>query len=94
MTFKESILIVIKNVFIHTSFRNRSAEYVMEVFAMKQKGSDTMGLLPPVPKVEVTTIDEQHDQWSLVYDDLTIEYIVTWRPSTVKPGQFVLENIH
>ena len=93
MTFKESILIAIKHVFIHTAFRSRSAEYVLETYNMKHKGSDTMGFLPPVPKIEVTTLDEQHDQWSLVYDDLTIEYIVTWRPSTVKPGQFVMEKI-
>ena len=93
MTIKESIKIAILSVFKHTLFRSRSAEYVMEVFAMKHKGSATMGFLLPIPKVEVTTIDNLHDKWTLVYDDLTIDYIVTWRPSKIKTEQYVMEKI-
>ena len=93
MTIKESILEAIKRMFIHSLFRSRSAEYITELCNSKHKGSDTMRFLPPIPKVEVKALDDTHDQWALVFDDLTIECIVTWRPSKMKVGQFVLEGI-
>ena len=93
MTIKESIKAAISSVYKHSVFRERSAEYITGLCNSRHKGSDTMSFLPPIPKIEVTGIDDKHDQWTLVFDDLTIDYIVTWRPSTVKPGQFVLEMI-
>lgn len=93
MTIGESIKQAITRNFANTIFFNRSGEYVAELCNKRIKGSDTMVFLPPIPKVEVETIDEVHDKWKIVYDDTTIEGIVTWRASKIKQDKFVFVGI-
>ena len=93
MGIKECVKTAITRAFKNNVFRERSSEYITESLNSKYKGSSTMGIILPIPNVEVTNIDAQHDQWILVFDDLKIEAIVTWRSSVTKEGQFVLTDI-
>lgn len=93
MKITESFATAIGQVFAHTTFVNRTEEVVMGMCHKSFKGSDTMALLPPIPKLEVRMIDDTHDVWRIVFEDITLEYVVTWTPSTILKGQFVFTNI-
>ena len=91
MTIKEAIIDTIDTNFKHTRMK-RNADDMRNIFNSKIGDSETIRILPPIQRLELATIDDLHDKLSLFYDDVTIDGVVTWKPS-VKEDYFVLMSV-
>lgn len=85
MTIRESFRRHITNTFVHTVFTERTPEVIFKTLQTKVKGSDTI-LVMEIDEILVEKIDETHDKVIIVFDDMEIEGVFTWRKATATNG--------
>ena len=86
MTIRESFRRHITNAFVHTVFTDKTPEVILKTLQTKVKGSDTITLVMEIDEILVEKIDETHDKVIIVFDDMEIEGVFTWRKATVTDG--------
>ena len=80
MTIGESFKTAINNAFRYTLFKKRDIDYFYDMFSTNIHGTN-FTLIPPISKIKVKKIDEEHDELNLCYDDITISGVITWKKS-------------
>ena len=78
-SYKESIY----NGFIHTSFRDRTAETIKATLNANVIGSGNVTLVPKIDKLEVTKVNDMTDSVTFIYDDFKFSLVFNWRKSTL-----------
>lgn len=68
-------------------FFERTEREVIETLNTGVYGSANMRVFPEVSKVEVTKIDDTHDEVKLIWSDLEVKGIVTWRKGQFPDGE-------
>ena len=76
-SFKEAI----NNAFKFTRFYKRDKQTMLDTLKTKNRGSDTMSILPPIYEIAYEFLDETHDRLVLLYEDYKVDGVVTWVPS-------------
>lgn len=93
MTIGESLKNAISNAFKDTIFRERTASHISQTFATKVSGSDNVTILPFIPNITIEKVDDTHDKVNLCFSDMVVEGVITWKPSSVRSGNFVFIKI-
>jgi hypothetical protein len=86
-SIKDSIKTLVDNNFKHVSVYQRNNDTILKTLNTGVHNSANMRVFPEVEKVEVTSIDEAHDEVKLVWSDLEVKGIVTWRKGQFPDGQ-------
>jgi hypothetical protein len=86
-SIKDSIKTLVDNNFKHVSVYQRNNDTILKTLNTGVHNSANMRVFPEVEKVEVTNIDEAHDEVKLVWSDLEVKGIVTWRKGQFPDGQ-------
>ena len=68
-------------------FFERTEKEVIETLNAGVHKSANMRVFPEVSKVEITNIDETHDEVKLLWSDLEVKGIMTWRKGQFPEGQ-------
>lgn len=80
MKISQSFKQAINNAFVYVVFVSRDADTILKMFESNIHGSN-FKFLPPIDNVIVESIDDTHDKLTLIYDDYSVEGVVTWKPS-------------
>jgi hypothetical protein len=80
MNIGESYKISINKVFKNTIFKGRGHKDILETLATKVHGSDNVTIIPPFQFLKVEAVDDTHDSVSIIFDDYSIDGIITWIP--------------
>ena len=86
-SIKDSIKALVDNNFKHVSVYQRNDDTILKTLNTGVHNSTNMRVFPEVEKVEVTSIDEAHDEIKLIWPDLVVKGIVTWRKGQFPDGQ-------
>lgn len=86
-SIKDSIKTLVDNNFKHVSVYQRNNDTILKTLNTGVHNSANMRVFPEVEKVEVTNIDEAHDEVKLVWSDLEVKGIMTWRKGQFPDGQ-------
>ena len=86
-SIKDSIKTMVDNNFKHVSVYQRNNDTMLKTLNTGVHNSANMRVFPEVEKVEVTNIDEAHDEVKLVWSDLEVKGIMTWRKGQFPDGQ-------
>ena len=92
MSIAEAFKQTIKNAFIHSIFLKRDKETILKTLNTKVHGSANVGIMPPIPSIEVEKVDDTHDKVTFSYDDYTFVGVITWKPCS-NGMNFVFMNI-
>ena len=84
---KDSIKALVDKNFEYVSVHQRNDDTILETLNTGVYNSANMRLFPEVSKVEVTNIDEAHDEVKLLWSDLEVKGIMTWRKGQSPDGQ-------
>ena len=78
---------MVDNNFKHVSVYQRNDDTILKTLNTGVHNSANMCVFPEVSKVEVTSIDEAHDEVKLLWSDLEVKGIMTWRKGQFQDGQ-------
>ena len=78
-SYKDSIY----NGFIHTSFRDRTAETIKKTLNANVIGSGNVTLVPKIDKLEVSKVSDMTDEVTFIYDDFKFSLVFKWRKSAL-----------
>ena len=78
-SYKESIY----NGFIHTSFRDRTAETIKATLNAKVRGSGNVTLVPKVDELKVAKVNDITDKVTFIYEDFKFSLDFHWRKSSL-----------
>ena len=73
--------------FENVMFFERTEREVIETLNTSVHKSANMRVFPEVSKVEVTNIDEAHDEVKLIWSDLEVKGVIEWRKGQFPEGQ-------
>lgn len=93
MTIREAIIETINDNFRDICTKREKNSLLNNVFNSHINGSANMHLLPSVSSIELKTIDETHDNITLLYDDYRIDGVITWKPSIYMKEHFIFVKL-
>ena len=86
-SIKDKLKELVNNNFKNVMFFERTEREMLETLNTGVHNSANMCVFPEVSKVEVTSIDEAHDEVKLLWSDLEVKGIMTWRKGQFPDGQ-------
>ena len=88
-SIKDKLKKLLNDNFENVMFFERTEREIMETLNATFRGSANMRAFPEVSKVEVTSIDEAHDEVKLLWSDLEVKGIMTWRKGQFPDGRTI-----
>ena len=86
-SIKDSIKALVDSNFKGVMFFERNEREFTETLNTGVHKSANMRVFPKVSKVEVTKIDDSHDEVKLIWSDLEVKGIMTWRKGQFPDGE-------
>jgi hypothetical protein len=86
-SIKDKLKELVNDNFKHVSVYQRNDDTILKTLNTGVHNSTNMRVFPKVSKVEVTNIDEAHDEVKLLWSDLEVKGIMTWRKGQFPDGQ-------
>jgi hypothetical protein len=86
-SIKDKLKELVNDNFRNVMFFERTEREMMETLNAGVHHSTNMRVFPKVSKVEVTNIDEAHDEVKLLWSDLEVKGIITWRKGQFPDGE-------
>ena len=86
-SIKDKLKELVNNNFKNVMFFERTEREVIETLNVGVHKSANMRVFPEVSKVEVTKLNDTHDEVKLIWSDLELKGVIEWRKGQFPDGQ-------